>query len=117
MPMRRKSRRDDLPPSRRRPSLSGLGEWEREWVRKLGLDDIPWDPEQCCELCIAKRAARGEAVEELVPPSENRAKLLLSLGWAKTPPTAVGPRGRSKRRGKLRLVKLERTARRERKDS
>ncbi|WP_437578197.1 hypothetical protein [Sorangium sp. So ce887] len=83
-------------------------------VRKLGLEDIPWDPEQCCEHCIAKRAARGEAVEELVPPSENRAKLLLSLGWAKTPPGAGARERRSNRRGKLELV---RSPGQERKDS
>ncbi|WP_437653850.1 hypothetical protein [Sorangium sp. So ce1182] len=110
--MRRKSREEDLPPSRRRPSLSGLGEWERKWVRKLGLDDIPWDPERCCEHCIATQVARGEAVEELAPSSGSRPKPLLGLGWEKTPPRVGGPKGRSK----LTLLKLVRSPRRERKD-
>jgi hypothetical protein len=113
MSMRRKSSRDDLPPSRRRPSLSGLGEWERKWVRKMGLDDIPWDPEQCCEHCLAERAARGEAVEEVAPPSESRPKPLLSVGWATTPPGAGVPKGRSKRRGQLRLVRSPRVERKD----
>lgn len=117
MPTRRKSRRDDVPPSRRRPSLSALSDWERMWVRKLGLDDIPWDPEQCCEHCVAKRAARGEAVEEPVPPSGSRAKPVLSHGWAKIPPSASGPKARSKRGGKLTVLKLVRSPRVERKES
>ncbi|WP_437968559.1 hypothetical protein WMF04_04375 [Sorangium sp. So ce260] len=117
MPTRRKSHRDDLPPSRRRPSLSGVGEWERMMVRKLGLDDIPWDPERCCEHCIAKRAARGEAVEELVPPSRSRAKPLLGLGWARSSSSADDSKGRSKRGGKLTLLKLVRSPRDEGKDS
>jgi hypothetical protein len=117
MPMRRKPRGDDAPPSGRRPCLSGLGEWERKWVRKMGLEDIPWDPERCCEHCIAERAARGEAVEEVAPPSGSRPKLLLGLGWAKTPPGAGGPKGRSKGGGKLTLLKLVRSSRIEREDS
>ena len=117
MPMRRKARRDDIPPSGRRPSLSGMGEWERRMVRKLGLDDIPWDPERCCEHCMAKLGARGEAVEELAPPSGSRSKLLSGLAWAKTPPR-VGRRGaRSKHGGKRTLLKLVRSPSVKRKDS
>ncbi|AUX28846.1 uncharacterized protein SOCE836_009310 [Sorangium cellulosum] len=111
--MRRKSSRDDLPPSRRRPSLSGLGEWERKWVRKMGLDDIPWDPEQCCEHCLAARAARGDAVEEIAPPSESRPKPLLIVGEPKTAAGAGGPKRPSKRRGKLRLVRSPRVERKD----
>ncbi|MGK4007414.1 hypothetical protein WMF31_32630 [Sorangium sp. So ce1036] len=86
-------------------------------VRKLGLEDIDWDPEQYCKHCIAKRAARGEAVAEVAPSSDSRPKLRVSLGWAKTPAVARSPKGWSKRRGKLTLVKLVRAARRERQDS
>ncbi|WP_437814805.1 hypothetical protein [Sorangium sp. So ce1078] len=90
-----------------------MGEWERKWVRKLGLEDIPWDPERCCEHCVAKRAARGEAVEELVPPSGSRATPLLGLGWARSSSSADSSKGRSKRGGKLTLLKLVRSPRRE----
>ncbi|WP_437928504.1 hypothetical protein WMF37_04405 [Sorangium sp. So ce291] len=71
-----------------RPCLSHMGKWERAWVREFGLEDIDWDPERCCEQCLARRAARGEVVEELVPPSGIRPKLLLGLGWAKDAPLA-----------------------------
>ncbi|WP_437571455.1 hypothetical protein [Sorangium sp. So ce542] len=83
----------------------------------MGLEDIPWDPERCCEHCIAERAARGEAMEEVAPPSGSRPKLLLGLGWAKTPPGAGGPTGWSKCGGKQTLLKLVRSPRSKRKDS
>ncbi|WP_437318009.1 hypothetical protein [Sorangium sp. So ce385] len=83
----------------------------------MGLEDIPWDPERYCEHCVAERAARGEAVEEVAPPSGSRPKLLLGLGWAKTPPGAGGPKGRSKGSGKQTLLKLVRSSRSKRKDS
>ncbi|WP_129345323.1 hypothetical protein [Sorangium cellulosum] len=86
-------------------------------VRTLGLEDIDWDPERYCKHCIAKRAAREEAVAEVAPPSDSRPKLRVSLGWAKTVAAARSPIGWSKRRGKLTLVKVVRAARRERKDS
>lgn len=109
--MRRKSRQDEIPPSRVRPCLSHMGKWERAWVREFGLEDIDWDPERCCEQCMARRAARGEAVEELVPPSGIRPKLLTGLGWAKHTPSADDPRLQSSRRSKpthLRLVQAPR---------
>ncbi|KYG07554.1 hypothetical protein BE21_28855 [Sorangium cellulosum] len=83
----------------------------------MGLEDIPWDPERCCEHCIAERAARGEAVEEVAPPSGSRPKLLLRLGGATTPPGAGGRKGRSKGGGKQTLLKLVRSSRSKRKDS
>ncbi|WP_437588192.1 hypothetical protein [Sorangium sp. So ce1000] len=44
--------------------------WELAWLRKLGLEDVDWDPELFCPHCRAERAARGEPVEEeLTPPS------------------------------------------------
>ncbi|WP_437619591.1 hypothetical protein [Sorangium sp. So ce1151] len=52
--------------------------WELSWVRKMGLEDIDWDPERyCCECCTSLHAVRGEAVEDLVPLSKTRPKLLL----------------------------------------
>jgi hypothetical protein len=36
--------------------------WELAWLRKLGLEDVDWDPELCCPHCRAQRAARGEPV-------------------------------------------------------
>ncbi|KYG01113.1 hypothetical protein BE21_56805 [Sorangium cellulosum] len=85
-----------------------MGEWERKWVRKMGLEDIPWDPERCCEHCIAERAARGEAVEEVAPPSGSRPKLLRGI-----PPGAGGSKGWSKRGGKQTLLKLARSKRKD----
>lgn len=107
MPMRRKSCRDEIPPSRVRPCLSHMGKWERAWVREFGLEDIDWDPERCCEQCLARRAARGEAVEDLVPPSGIRPKLLLGLSEAKDAPLADEQHRRSarSRATHLRLVR------------
>jgi hypothetical protein len=51
--------------------------WELALVRTLGLEDVDWDPELCCPHCRAERAARGEPVEDLTPPSGTRPKLLL----------------------------------------
>ncbi|KYF83883.1 hypothetical protein BE17_20930 [Sorangium cellulosum] len=94
-----------------RPCLSHMGKWERAWVREFGLDDIDWDPERCCEQCLARRAARGEAVEELVPPSGIRPKLLLGLDRAKDPPAAGDPQDRSTRRDMPAHLKLVRAPR------
>lgn len=114
--MHRKSHRDDSPPSGRRPSLSRMSEWEQMWVRRLGLEDVDWDPELYCPHCIVKRAAREEVMEELAPPSGRRPRLLLSFGLARLPPRAGGRKRRSKRRGKRVLLKLVRLARIERED-
>ncbi|WP_437764236.1 hypothetical protein WMF27_36520 [Sorangium sp. So ce281] len=51
--------------------------WELAWLRKLGIEDVDWDPELCCPECRAERAARGEPVEELTPPSGIGLKLPL----------------------------------------
>ena len=110
--MRRKSHRDESPPSGVRSNLSGLGEWERRMVRKLGLEDIDWDPERYCELCRAERAARGEAVEDIAPPSETRIKFrLLGDGKGAMPSASASPaRGGKPRRMKLvRLTRPDRT--------
>ena len=65
MPKRRRSRGDDPPPSGERPSLSKMGEWERMWVRRLGLEDIDWD-HTTERLTEADRQSRYEAhVERL----------------------------------------------------
>ncbi|WP_437598177.1 hypothetical protein [Sorangium sp. So ce590] len=57
--------------------VSRMMMWELSMVRKLGLEDVDWDPEHGCPLCRAERAARGEPVEELTPPSGTRPKLPL----------------------------------------
>ncbi|WP_437623735.1 hypothetical protein [Sorangium sp. So ce1151] len=93
-----------------------MGKWERAWVREFGLDDIDWDPERCCEQCMARRAARGEAVEELVPPSGIRPKLLLGLDRAKDPSAAGEPQGQSTRRDRSTHLKLVRAPRLEPED-
>ncbi|WP_437756854.1 hypothetical protein [Sorangium sp. So ce1389] len=69
------------------------------------------------EHCLAKRAALGEAVEELAPPSGSRPKPLLGIGWATIPPRVGGARGRSKRGGKSTLLKLVRSPSSKHKDS
>ncbi|WP_437894941.1 hypothetical protein [Sorangium sp. So ce124] len=51
--------------------------WELAWLRKLGLEDVDWDPEICCPHCRAEGAARGEPVEDLTPPSRTWPKLPL----------------------------------------
>ncbi|WP_437795039.1 hypothetical protein [Sorangium sp. So ce693] len=53
--------------------------WELAWLRKLGLEDVDWDPELCCPRCRAERAARGEPVEDqdLAPISGTWPKLPL----------------------------------------
>jgi hypothetical protein len=104
MPKHRRSRGDNPPPSGKRPSLSKMGEWERMWVRRLGLEDIDWDPEKYCVHCIAEREAREAAAEELAPPSGPRLPVSQSLLWAQNPRPAGGPKARSKRRPKLMLV-------------
>ncbi|WP_437853194.1 hypothetical protein [Sorangium sp. So ce363] len=50
--------------------------WELAWLRKLGLEDVDWDPELCCPHCRAERAARWEPVEDLAPPSGTWPKFL-----------------------------------------
>ncbi|WP_233561030.1 hypothetical protein [Sorangium cellulosum] len=77
-------------PKRRRFSSNGMRRsgnvihvsstlmWELSWVRKMGLEDIDWDPLRDCLCCRAERAARGETVEDLAPPpSDTQPKLLL----------------------------------------
>ncbi|WP_242515279.1 hypothetical protein [Sorangium cellulosum] len=86
--------------------------WELSWVRKLGLEDIDWDPERYCEHCRAERAARGEAVEDIAPPSETRIKFrLLGDGKDAMPSASASPaRGGKPRRMKLvRLTRPDRT--------
>ncbi|WP_433933393.1 hypothetical protein AB3662_03700 [Sorangium cellulosum] len=89
-----------------RPCLSHMGKWERAWVREFGLEDIDWDPERCCEQCMARRTARGDTVEELAPPSGIRPKLLTDLGWVRDTPSADDPRLQSSRRSEPTHLKL-----------
>ena len=109
--MRRNSSGSDVPPSGRRPSPSAMGEWERMWVRRLGLEDVEWDPELHCEHCIAKRAAWEAVMEELASRSGNRPKLRLSPGWEKIPLRAGRRSRRSKGRCRRLLLKMVRLAR------
>ncbi|XXT19267.1 hypothetical protein WME94_54490 [Sorangium sp. So ce429] len=81
------------------------------WVQNLGLDDIDWDPERLCECCRAERAARGEAVEDLAPPSESRPKLLLPDSGEHAAPSGSPSRARSERGGMPRHLKLVRPLR------
>jgi hypothetical protein len=115
--MHRKSSGNDVPLFGRRPSLSARVEWERMWVRRLGLEDVEWDPKLHCEHCIAKRVARAAVMEELASRSGSWPKLRLSGGWAKHPPRAGGRKRRSKGRCRRLLLKLVRLARLEHEDS
>ncbi|WP_437734964.1 hypothetical protein [Sorangium sp. So ce1335] len=99
-----------------RPCLSQMGKWERAWVREFGLEDIDWDPERCCEQCMARRAARGEAVEELAPPSGIRPRLLLGLDLVKDTSSADEQRRKGSRRSRPAHLKLVRAPRLERDD-
>ncbi|WP_437827790.1 hypothetical protein [Sorangium sp. So ce1153] len=86
--------------------------WELSWVRKMGLEDIDWDPERYCLCCRGERADRGEAVEALAPPpSEARPKLLLREDGEDAAASAGASRARSARRGMPRHVKLVRLLR------
>jgi hypothetical protein len=112
--MRRKSSGNDVPPLERRPSLSARVEWERMWVRRFGLDDVEWDPEESCEHCIEKRAAREAVMAELASRSGNRPKRRVSYGPS---PSRMGGRmKRSRRHGRRLLLKLVRLARLDRED-
>ncbi|KYF61983.1 hypothetical protein BE11_43810 [Sorangium cellulosum] len=94
-----------------RPCLRQMGKWERAWVREFGLEDIDWDPERCCEQCMAGRAARGEAVEELAPPSGVRPRFLLGLDRAKDTSSTDEQRRKDSHHGKPTHLKLVRPSR------
>jgi hypothetical protein len=111
--MRRNSS-DDVPPFGRHSSLNERVAWEQMWVRRLGLEDVEWDPEESCEHCIAKRAAREAVMEELVSRSGNRSRQRLSHGAI--PSRAGRRRRRSKGRCRRLLLKLVRLARLVRED-
>jgi hypothetical protein len=88
--------------------------WELAWLRKLGLEDTGWDPERYCPHCRAERAARGEPVEDLTPPSGPRLKFLLHDGDdTHATPTRRASRTGGKRGGKPRPMKLVRPPRSE----
>ncbi|AUX28532.1 MULTISPECIES: hypothetical protein [Sorangium] len=69
--------------------------WELSWVRKMGLEDIDWDPERYCACCIAERATRGEAVEDLAPPSKTRPDFFVRDDDVHAAPSGGPPRGAS----------------------
>jgi hypothetical protein len=72
MPTRRKSDENEILASCVCIGVSEMGEWERRMVRKFGLEDVPFKPEEDCELC-RKRAARRKVKKEL---ARSLAKLL-----------------------------------------
>lgn len=41
-----------------------MGAWERSMVRELGLEDVPFNPVEDCQIC-RKRAARDKVEREL----------------------------------------------------
>lgn len=79
--------------------------WELAWVRKLGLEDVDWDPALYCPHCRAEGAARGEPMEDLSPPSRTRLKLLPHDDTHRTPVRRASRSG-SRRGGKPRPTKL-----------
>lgn len=33
--------------------------WEREWLRKLGLEDVEWEAHDCCPFCNRPRRKKS----------------------------------------------------------
>jgi hypothetical protein len=85
--------------------------WELAWVKKMGLEDVDWDPERDCPHCRAERAARGELVEDLTPPSGTRPRFLLHGDEEHVTHASRASRTRSQRGGKPRHMKLVRLPR------
>ncbi|XXX77800.1 hypothetical protein WMF30_03370 [Sorangium sp. So ce134] len=85
--------------------------WELSWVRKMGLEDIDWDPERYCVCCTAERAARGEAVEALAPPSKTRPNLFVQDDGEHATPSGSPPRRPSRSGAMPRHLKLVRPPR------
>lgn len=59
--------------------------WEREWLRKLGLEDVPWEAKHCCRFCNRPRGKPGGRAQDIAhetahdvekdgPPSGTRTK-------------------------------------------
>jgi hypothetical protein len=59
-----RSRQNQSPPSGPRRKLSPREQWEQEMVRKLGLEDVEWDPQESCSCCAAEREAQAEEARE-----------------------------------------------------
>ncbi|WP_437953841.1 hypothetical protein WME98_26435 [Sorangium sp. So ce296] len=91
--------------------------WELSWVRKMGLEDIDWDPARYCVCCRAERAALGEAVEELAPPSKARPNLFVRDDGEHATPSCGPPRSPSGSGGMPRHLKLVRPPRPERNET
>lgn len=108
-------RRRFLPNGTRRSGnvihVSTMQMWEAAWVRKLGLEDVDWHPERDCEHCRAERAARGEAVEDITPPSGSRLKFLLLGDREQAWPSASVSRARRENGRISRHLKLVRSLR------
>ncbi|WP_437523150.1 hypothetical protein WME79_33500 [Sorangium sp. So ce726] len=51
MSRRRRINTNDMPRSGNVIHVSARQMWELAWVRKLGLEDIEWDPAHSCEHC------------------------------------------------------------------
>ncbi|WP_437303757.1 hypothetical protein [Sorangium sp. So ce388] len=93
--------------------VSSAQMWELAWVRKMGLEDIDWDPERYCACCRAERVARGAAVEDLAPPSQTRPKFPLRDHGEHATPSASASRARSASSGMPKHLKLVRPLRSE----
>ncbi|AUX29215.1 MULTISPECIES: hypothetical protein [Sorangium] len=91
--------------------------WELSWVRKMGLEDIDWDPGRYCVCCRAERAARGEAVEALAPPSKTRPDCFMRDDGEHATPSGSPPRSPSGRGGMPLHLKLVRPPRPEPEDT
>jgi hypothetical protein len=116
--------REGAPMSKRRPintanmprsgnaiHASAREMWELAWLRKLGLEDIAWDAARYCEDCRAERAAQGEDVEDIAPPSGTRSNFLTPDDGEDTTPSANAPRTRGESDGKLAHLALARPRR------
>ncbi|WP_437894176.1 hypothetical protein [Sorangium sp. So ce124] len=99
MPKRRRIDTSDMPRSGNVIYVSTRQMWELSWVRKLGLEDIDWNPARYCEHCRAERADRGDAVEDIVPPSGTQPRFLPQDDGEHTAPSVGASRARSERGG------------------
>ncbi|WP_437294067.1 hypothetical protein [Sorangium sp. So ce426] len=111
MPKRRPINTTNMPRSGNVPHVSARERWELAWLRKLGLENIAWDPARFCEDCRAERAAQGEDVEDVAPPSGMRSNFLTPDDGGDATPSANTPRARSESDGKPAHLALARPRR------
>lgn len=108
MPKRRKFPSGKFPRSGNVIHVSRVQLLDLAMVKKLGLEDVDWEPATCCHHCIEERIVRGEVVEESAPPSGTGWQLSGIFDAEALAPSARAPRASRKRRDtrpRLRLVR------------